>query len=49
MLKNREFNQRMLDRGVVLQPMSREYFSALVLREYARMGLVVKSLGVTVD
>lgn len=48
-LKKPEFKQRMLDRGVVLQPMSREEFSALVLREYARMGLVVKSLGVTVD
>lgn len=48
-LKNPEFNQRMTDRGVVLQPASREAFSDLVLREYARMGLVVKRLGVTVD
>lgn len=48
-LKNPEFNQRMTERGVVLQPTSREAFSALVLREYARMGLVVKRLGVTVD
>jgi tripartite-type tricarboxylate transporter receptor subunit TctC len=48
-LKNPEFNQRMTERGVVLQPNSREAFSALVLREYARMGLVVKRLGVTVD
>lgn len=48
-LKNPEFNQRMTERGVVLQPASREAFSALVLREYARMGLVVKRLGVTVD
>lgn len=48
-LKNPEFNQRMTDRGVVLQPMSRDAFGALVLREYARMGLVVKRLGVTVD
>ncbi|WP_051237420.1 Bug family tripartite tricarboxylate transporter substrate binding protein [Ottowia thiooxydans] len=48
-LKNPEFNKRMTDRGIVLQTMSREDFSALVLREYARMGTVVKSLGVTVD
>ncbi|MBW8315644.1 MAG: tripartite tricarboxylate transporter substrate binding protein [Hydrogenophaga sp.] len=48
-LKNPEFNQRMTERGVVLQPTSREAFSALVLREYARMGLVVKRLGVPVD
>jgi tripartite-type tricarboxylate transporter receptor subunit TctC len=48
-LKNPEFNQRMMDRGVVLQPMSRDAFGALVLREYARMGLVVQRLGVTVD
>lgn len=48
-LKNPEFNQRMTERGVVLQPTSREAFGALVLREYARMGLVVKRLGVTVD
>jgi tripartite-type tricarboxylate transporter receptor subunit TctC len=48
-LKNPEFNQRMTDRGVVLQPQSREAFGALVLREYARMGLAVKRLGVTVD
>ncbi len=48
-LKNPEFNQRMTERGVVLQSMSREDFSALVQREYTRMGSVVKQLGVTVD
>ena len=48
-LKNPEFQKRMADRGVVLQPQSREAFGALVLREYARMGLVVKRLGVKVD
>jgi tripartite-type tricarboxylate transporter receptor subunit TctC len=48
-LKNPAFNQRMTERGVVLQPTSRDTFSALVLHEYARMGLVVKRLGVTVD
>lgn len=48
-LKNPEFSQRMLERGVVLQTMSRQAFSELVLREYARMGAVVKRLGVTVD
>ena len=48
-LKNPDFNQRLTERGVVLQAMSRDEFSELVLREYARMGLVVKRLGVTVD
>lgn len=48
-LQDPEFRQRMTERGVVLQAMSREEFNALVLREYARMGSVVKRLGVTVD
>jgi len=48
-LKNPEFKQRMMERGVVLQAMSRQEFGALVLSEYSRMGVVVKRLGVTVD
>ena len=48
-LRNPEFNQRMMERGVVLQTMSRGDFSAMVLREYARMGAVVKQLGVSID
>lgn len=49
MMKKPDFNQRMMERGVVLQEMSREEFKALVLREYDRMGSVVKHLGMTVD
>jgi len=48
-LQSPDFRQRMTDRGVVLQPLSREAFGALVLREYGRMGQVVKRLGISLD
>lgn len=48
-LKNPEFSKKMMARGVVLEPTSREDFAALVQREYGRMGAVVKQLGVTID
>ncbi|MDB5744698.1 MAG: Extra-cytoplasmic solute receptor family protein 92 [Polaromonas sp.] len=48
-LKNPEFSKNMTDRGTLLETMSRKDFSALVQREYGRMGAVVKRLGVTID
>lgn len=48
-LKNPEFKKNMTDRGVLLEAMSRKDFSALVQREYGRMGAIVKRLGVTID
>lgn len=48
-LKNPEFAKTMGERGVMLQPVSRQEFGALVQREYGRMGAVVKRLGITID
>ncbi|MDB5742263.1 MAG: tripartite tricarboxylate transporter substrate binding protein [Polaromonas sp.] len=48
-VKNPEFSKNMMDRGTMLQAMTREDFRALVRREYERMGPVVKQLGVTID
>lgn len=48
-LKSPEFNKTMTERGVLLQPLSRQEFAALVQREFGRMGAVVKRLGITID
>jgi tripartite-type tricarboxylate transporter receptor subunit TctC len=48
-VKNPEFSRNMMERGTILQTMSREDFRALVRREYERMGPIVKRLGVTID
>jgi len=48
-LKNPEFSKSMTDRGTLLEAMSRQDFSALVQREYGRIGAVVKRLGITLD
>lgn len=48
-VNNPEFSKNMMDRGTMLQAMSREDFRALVRREYDRMGAIVKQLGITID
>lgn len=48
-VRNPEFSKNMMERGTILQAMSREDFRALVRREYDRMGPIVKRLGVTID
>lgn len=48
-IRQPEFRKTMVERGIILQPMSRQEFGALVQREYTRMGSVVKQLGVTID
>jgi len=48
-LKSPEFKKNMTERGVLLQATSRQDFSALVQREYGRMGALVRRLGVSID
>lgn len=48
-LANPEFRETMTNRGYTLTPMPRKEFSEFVKKEYARMGDVVRKIGVTLD